>query len=96
MPKGKDVVIKKPVTHPAECGFVRTIGAPKGQIADWELVIEKGRIHVREYNDRFEIHWDSVSPLIDPEGHLKEDAPKYYIGLKLLSALFSLWKLKRK
>jgi hypothetical protein len=38
-------------------------------------------LHVREYNDRFVIHQDSVDPRSDPIGHLLFDAPETALAL---------------
>jgi len=40
-----------------------------------------GRLHIREYGDRYLVHTDRVDPREDPLGHLVRDAPEVLIGL---------------
>lgn len=77
----RDITIpKNTIAHPSICGFRRRIGFPKGQIADWDMVLPDGRgVHVREYSDYYRIHWDRVSPFVSRIGHLKRDAPGLFV-----------------
>jgi hypothetical protein len=40
-----------------------------------------GNLHIREYDDKFLVHIDTVDPRKDPIGHLVHDAPEVLIGL---------------
>ena len=40
-----------------------------------------GKLHIREYEDKYLIHMDNVDPRKDPIGHLIFDAPEVLIGL---------------
>ncbi|MDM7274697.1 MAG: hypothetical protein P3X22_001030 [Thermoprotei archaeon] len=70
------------VPDPRIEGFKETLGWPQGQIADYELTLKDGRrIHVRKFKEFYKAHWDMVSPLIDIIGHLRYDAPQWWITL---------------
>ena len=81
------------VDHPSRDGFVKSLGEPHGQIADYRKSYGKEGLHVREYKDRYTIHWDKTDPLSNPMGHLLEDAPHWLavaggIALAVLAGLF--------
>ena len=40
-----------------------------------------GKLHIREYDDKYLVHMDKVDPRKDPVGHLIFDAPEVLIGL---------------
>ena len=40
-----------------------------------------GKLHIREYDDKYLVHMDKVDPRKDPIGHLIFDAPEVLIGL---------------
>ena len=40
-----------------------------------------GNLHIREYDDKFLVHTDTVDPRKDPFGHLVFDAPEVLVGL---------------
>jgi hypothetical protein len=40
-----------------------------------------GKLHIREYDDKYLIHMDKIDPRKDPLGHLIFDAPEVLIGL---------------
>ena len=40
-----------------------------------------GKLHIREYEDKYLIHMDNVDPRKDPLGHLIFDAPEVLVGL---------------
>ena len=83
MPPHQEVIIpKRLIEHPLLEGALKTSGEPRGQIADFEFILNDGRrVHVVEYNDRYHVHWDYVSPLIDPINHLRYDAPHWWVAL---------------
>mgnify|MGYP001770766725 FL=1 len=91
-PHEEIVIPKGAVAHPRSAGFVKGLGEPKGQLADYELTLQDGgRIHVREYEDRYEVHRDLVSPRVDWVGHLRADAPHWYMVLgAMLSASIAI------
>ncbi len=40
-----------------------------------------GKLHIREYDDKFLVHQDKIDPRKDPLGHLLHDAPEVLVGL---------------
>ncbi|HZT34911.1 MAG TPA: hypothetical protein VFA15_03255 [Nitrososphaera sp.] len=52
------------------------LGSKKGAIKQYRL----GRLHIREYDDRYSVHLDKISPEVSPLGHLIADAPEYMVG----------------
>lgn len=40
-----------------------------------------GRLHIREYDDKYLVHMDKVDPRQNPLGHLMSDAPEVLVGL---------------
>jgi hypothetical protein len=82
-PPHKDVIFPKELLpHPKLCGFLRRIGFPQGQIADWEVVLSDGRsVHVKEFRSKYKVHWDFVSPRVSIIDHLRKDSPKCWIVL---------------
>ena len=66
-------VSKSLLPNPPLARFKRSFGEPKGQKANYEL----RRIHVREYDDEYRIHWDYVSPLANPLENLRSDAVRW-------------------
>ncbi len=41
-----------------------------------------GKLHIREYDEKYLVHMDKIDPREDPIGHLIYDAPEYLIGLE--------------
>jgi len=83
-------VSKWVVSHPLEAGFVSSIGEAAGQKADFRLPLDDGReIHVREYDEHYTVHWDQVSAIRNPIGHLVADAP-HWILVVFLGAVMAL------
>src|SRR6266566_633635 len=73
-------VSKWSVPHPLQAGFVGSLGEAAGQNADYRLPLDDGReVHVREYPSHYTIHWDQVSAVRNPIGHLLSDAPHWII-----------------
>jgi len=79
MPAHTDIIIPKSlIPDPEAEGFIRTLGEPRGQKADYELTLEDGkRIHLLDYGDHYKAHWDWFSPLVDPVKHLLYDSPQW-------------------
>jgi hypothetical protein len=56
-----------------------------------------GNLHIREYDDKYLLHFDSVDPRKDPLGHLVRDSPEtllgiasaIYFGKKVASGVYS-------
>jgi hypothetical protein len=80
-PVHQDVVISRSaIPHPSSGGFVPRLGDFQGQSADFGLALSDNKgIHVREYADRYAVHWDFVDPSVDPVGHLIYDAPHWLV-----------------
>ncbi|MFC4551821.1 MULTISPECIES: hypothetical protein [Halorussus] len=76
-------VAKDAVPHPKSEGFVRHTGDPRGQYADYRRPELDGRgIHVKEYRDRFHVHWDKVDPTGSRRAmwnHVLVDAPHWLL-----------------
>lgn len=54
----------------------------KGVLAHYSAVLPDGKsIHLKEYADHYEMHWDKKDPNKDPLGHLLYDAPHWLIAL---------------
>ena len=54
---------------------------PLGQKNDAIGQYRYGNLHIREYDDKYLVHVDSVDPRKDPLGHLALDAPEVLIGV---------------
>lgn len=82
------------VPKPENSGlFTKSIGEPKGQIADWRSSIPNSKrgIHVVEFEDRYSVHVDRYDPNKDPVRHLLVDSPRTIVsllGASLISLLF--------
>ena len=55
-----------------------------------------GNLHIREYDDYYTTHLDTIDPRKDPIGHLLIDAPEYLVGLFGLFGLASVVSNRRK
>ena len=69
------------VPHPTQEGFRWRPAEWRGQIPfrDYEIVLEDGKsIHVSEFQHEYKVHWDYISPSVDPIEHLRLDAPFWY------------------
>ncbi|MDA4131339.1 MAG: hypothetical protein OK457_11260 [Thaumarchaeota archaeon] len=60
------------------------IGDPKGSLRQYR---NSRGLHVREYEDRYEIHVDLVDPQEDPLGHLVFDSPETLSAIAASSLL---------
>lgn len=84
-------IAKDAVTNPRTEGFVGHTGDPRGQYADLRRPLPDGTgLHVKEYADRFDVHWDKVDPTQNFLGHLVADAPHWF-----LFGGFAAFKLSR-
>ena len=82
------VVAKNGLPSPPAAGFRPHIGSLKGQRRDYRHPLEDGSdVHVREYDDRYEVHHDEVSAVEHPVGHLFTHAPHYLVGAVGVTAL---------
>ena len=65
--------------HPLALGFRPDIGEPRGQNADFRLLLTDGSsIHARDYGDYITYHWDKVDPSVEGLEHLRRDSPLIY------------------
>jgi hypothetical protein len=80
-PPHEDITIPEGLLpDPEIVGFIKTIGEPQGEIAQYELTLHDGRrIHVRRFRGFYKVHWDYFSPLRDPINHLRYDAPHWWV-----------------
>lgn len=85
-----DVTVSKTVPDPEHAGFKEGGGKPVGQTANYRLPLsDDSEIHVKEYEDRYEVHRDKCTTDI-PLGHLLQDAPvETGIATVVLYHLFS-------
>jgi hypothetical protein len=105
-PAHTDISISKLlVPHPLIVdGFVKHVGDLAGQIGNYRFPLPDGReFHVKEYAETFMAHWDNISAIRNPVGHLLKDAPVWMRGGVLhaaaLAVFRSLWhssKMKRR
>jgi hypothetical protein len=60
----------------------RSVGAPRGQRADWRLALSCGRgLHIVEFTDRYELHIDAADPSRGVLRHNALDCPPALAGL---------------
>lgn len=83
------IVDKQLVPHPTQTTFFkRSLGIPRGQIADYRMKLKDGRsLHIVEFKDHYRIHWDIHDPEENPLGHLLTDSPKWLSSIILAGAL---------
>ncbi len=77
-PAHTDVSISKLLLpHPLFVnGFVKHFGDLAGQLGNYRFPLPDGReFHVKEYAETFLAHWDNISAVRNPLGHLLKDAP---------------------
>jgi len=59
-----------------------------------------GNLHIREYDDYYSAHLDTIDPRKDPIGHLLIDAPEYLVwlcsGLSLVKDIAFVLSKRRK
>lgn len=93
IPKG----IYDDLPSPSDSGlFVKSVGVPRGQIADWRTFKDgiKSGVHAVEFRDRYELHVDGFDPNRYPVEHLIHDLGpvKAIAGLALYSILGRIMK----
>ncbi len=69
-------------------GFEESIGEPENQIRDMRMRINGTEcMHVKEYDEYYNVHRDRVDPKYDPLGHLMYDSPEVIaaIGAGIIS-----------
>jgi len=59
------------------------LGEKRGSIKQYR----RGKLHSREYDTYYSVHYDKVDPRDDPLGHIMLDASKYFPGVMMLSFL---------
>ena len=59
------------------------LGEKKGSIKQYR----HGKLHIREYDTYYSVHYDKIDPNNDPIGHIMVDASKYFPGVIMLSFL---------
>ncbi|WP_135829915.1 hypothetical protein [Halorussus halobius] len=80
------------VVHPSDAGFVAHAGDPRGQRADYRRPLPDGAgVHVKEFADRYEVHWDRVDPTEDFLGHVLADAPHWLLVGGLVGVKLARW-----
>ncbi len=67
------------------------LGDPDGSLRQFR---SRTGIHVREYEDYFEVHKDQVDPRINPLGHLIRDSPETIVALGTATLLAPKISLK--
>jgi hypothetical protein len=88
------LVHKSMVQHPSSEGFTLRLGDFQGQLADYGKALSDGKgIHIREYADKYVVHWDHADPSVDPVGHLIYDAGHWLVigGIAVSIALLGLF-----
>lgn len=94
---GQNVAVLKDETKtPAEQGFRRSIGLVKGQNKDWRLALSNGSgVHVREYDNHYEVHIDTVDPSKSIVKHLAADTPITLLFIYGIVGGFGAYYLKK-
>ena len=59
------------------------LGEKKGSIKQYR----HGKLHIREYDDYYSVHYDKIDPHKDAFGHILVDASKYIPGIMMLSVI---------
>lgn len=66
------------------CGWRKSLGLPRGQIADWRKRDGIGCLHAVEYLTHCEIHRDAIDPEVSLFWHIMYDVP---IGVIVIVAM---------
>jgi len=59
------------------------LGEKRGSIKQYR----HGKLHIREYDSYYSIHYDKIDPHNDAIGHILIDATKYFPGIMMLVGL---------
>jgi hypothetical protein len=86
-------ITKDGLPTPVRAGFYLSTGLPKAQLFDYRLALRDRRgIHIREYADRYTVHWDHIDPSVDFLGHMVVDAPgALWAGLAVVGIGVGMW-----
>lgn len=70
-------ILKSVVELPEDADFAKSVGLGKsGAMAHWRRPEHDGpELHIVEYKDHYELHWDKSSWLRNPIAHALDDAP---------------------
>ena len=96
--KRKEIRISKEVLPSLPEGYTETrMGDPRGARRQFR---NSSGVHVREYQDQYEVHVDRADPRTDPIGHLVKDSPETLlsvaVGLLAARSLGSISAPQRK
>lgn len=95
-PAHTDVSVPKlHVPHPSIVqGFIKhRFGDLAGQLTNYRFPLPDGReFHVKEYTEMFTAHWDNISAIRNPLGHLLKDAPFWMRAGVLHAAAIGLFR----
>jgi hypothetical protein len=94
-----EIVIPKEIRHFMLEGAEETV---LGKINGSKKQYRYGNLHIREYDENYQVHVDKVDPRKDPLGHLVHDAPEILagvitgvmVGKNIASNLYKLQKNK--
>ncbi len=78
---------KAALPHPSQIvAFRQSPGLGVKHTASWRGRLTDGRsLHVLEFDDRYEAHWDSRDPADNFLAHLLDDTPRLAMGITMLS-----------
>lgn len=57
------------------------LGESRGSLKQYR----HGKLHIREFDTYYSVHYDKIDPRNDPFGHIMMDASKYFPGIVMLS-----------
>lgn len=88
-PRDEIEISKNKIVHPKNSGYkISSMGSPKGQSIDYRKSLADNRgLHIREYENKYKIHWDEKDPRENPLVHLKKDSPEWLVGLTILGSI---------
>lgn len=81
-PREDLAVSKEVLPNPKDLGWSPSVGAPKRQAADYRISYDDGTcVHIKEFDDHYQVHWDEKDPNQDLVGHFTTDAPLWGLAL---------------
>jgi hypothetical protein len=84
LPRGSQVIVGAgELAHPQAEGAERSVGLPRGQVADWRFAPGEDctGLHVHEMEGgTWAAHLDAVHPACGVVRHLRADAPQVLVG----------------